>query len=179
MEECPGPQRILAARELVGGLTTTPYLSSMLSAIAQHHEPIYVLWAYSERKETTLPFFVYFQGAFRYLGMLHPASGEDFQKSKAPGGDTGQPHASAHYLSEDQLEMKNVIIEPSLVQRTVVLRVSLNRDGKPEDVGYVRGPEADKEAAIQSTRKRHFDRPGFGPGGFHPNVLCLSVAAPR
>jgi hypothetical protein len=51
----------------------------------------YVLWAYSERKETTLPFFVYFEGAFRYLGMLHPASGEDFQKSKAPGGDRTTP----------------------------------------------------------------------------------------
>jgi hypothetical protein len=72
-EECPGPQRIVAARELVGGLTTTPYLSSMLSGIVQHHEPIYVLWAYNERKETTLPFFVYFEGAFRYIGMLHPA----------------------------------------------------------------------------------------------------------
>lgn len=49
-EECPGPQRIVPARELVGGLTTTPHLSSMLSGIVQHHEPIYVLWAYNERK---------------------------------------------------------------------------------------------------------------------------------
>jgi hypothetical protein len=177
-EECPGPLRIVAARELVGGLTTTPHLSSMLSGLVQHREPIYVLWVYNERKETTLPFFVYFEGAFRYIGMLHPASVEDFQKTKATGEDIG-PAPPAHYLTEDQLEMKKVIIEPSLVQRTVVLRVSISADGKPKDVGYVRGPEAEKEAAIRSAMKRHYERPGFGPGGFHPNLLCLSIVASR
>ena len=176
--ECPGPDRIVAARELVGGLTTTPHLSSMLSGLVQHREPIYVLWAYSEGKETTLPFFVYFEGAFRYIGMLHPASVEDFQKTKAAGEDTG-PAPPAHYLTEDQLEMKNVIIEPSLVQRTVVLRVSLNSDGKPIEVGYVRGPTAEKEAAIKSVMRRHFERPGFGPGGFHPNLFCFRVVPSR
>lgn len=175
-EDCPGPERIVAARELVGGLTTTPHLSSMLSGLVQHREPIYVLWAYNERKETTLPFFVYFGGAFRYIGMLHPASVEDFQKTKEPGEDVG-PAPSARYLTEDQLEMTRVIIEPSLVQRTVVLRVSISADGKPKEVGYVRGPEAGKEAAIQSVMKRHFERPGFGPGGLHPNLLCLSIVA--
>lgn len=177
-EECPGPDRIVAARELVGGLTTTPHLSSMLSGLVQHHEPIYVLWAFNERKETTMPFFVYFEGAFRYIGMLHPASVEDFQKTKATGEDIG-PAPPVHYLTEDQLEMKKVIIEPSLVQRTVVLRVSISPDGKPKDVGYVRGPEAEKEAAIQSVMKRHYERPGFGPGGFHPNLFCLSIVASR
>jgi len=173
-EECPGPQRIVAARELVGGLTTTPYLSSVLSGLVQRREPIYVLWAYIERKETTLPFFVYVDGAFRYVGMLHPASVEDFQRSNPPAKEPSAA-ASAHYLTEDQLEMKKVIVEPSLVEHTVVLRVLLNSDGKPKEVTYVRGPEADKEAAIQKTQKKHFDQPGFGPGGFHPNVLCLSV----
>jgi hypothetical protein len=177
-EDCPGPQRIVAARELVGGLTTTPHLSSILSGLMQHHEPIYVLWAYNERRETTLPFFVYFEGAFRYIGMLHPASVEDFQKSKTTGEESG-PAPSAHYLTEDQLEMKKVIFEPSLVQRTVVLRVSISADGKPKDVRYVRGPETEKEAAIQSVMKRHFERPGFGPGGIHPNMFCLSIVASR
>jgi hypothetical protein len=175
-EDCPGPDRIVAARELVGGLTTTPHLSSMLSRLAQHREPIYVLWAYNEHKETTLPFFVYFEGAFRYIGMLHPASIEDLQKMTAE--DTG-PHPPAHYLTENQLEMKKVIIDPSLVQRTVVLRVSISSDGKPKEVGYVRGPKAEKELAIQSVMKRHFDRPGFGPGGIHPNLFCLSIVASR
>jgi hypothetical protein len=175
-EDCPGPDRIVAARELVGGLTTTPHLSSMLSHLVKHREPIYVLWAYNEHKETTMPFFVYFEGAFRYIGMLHPASIEDMQKTTA--GDTG-PHPSAHYLTENQLEMKKVIIDPSLVQRTVVLRVSISSDGKPKEVVYVRGPEAEKESAIQSVMKRHFDRPGFGPGGIHPNLVCLSIVASR
>ena len=177
-EECPGPQRIVAARELVGGLTTTPYLSSKLSGLAQHREPTYVVWAYNQHKETTLPFFVYFEGAFRYVGMVHPASVEDFQKTNA-AGDAMRIAPSAHQLTEDQLEMKKVVIEPSLAQRTVVLLVSLSGDGKPKDVRYLRGPDAEKEAAIQSAMKRHFDRPGFGPEGFHPNLLCLNVAPSR
>jgi hypothetical protein len=177
-EECPGPQRIIAARELVGGLTTTPYLSSALSGLAQQREPLYVLWAYSENKETTLPFFVYSAGAFRYLGMHHPASVEDFQKAKG-AEERSRAAPPAHYLTEDQLEMKKVVIDPSLVQRTVVLRVVIDTNGKPKDVIYVRGPEVDKEAAIKSVMKQHFDRPGFGPAGFHPNVICLNVASPR
>lgn len=175
MEDCPGPQRIVAARELVGGLTTTPHLSSMLSGLARDREPTYVLWAYNQTKETTLTFFVYSEGAFRYIGMQHPASVEEFQKSKAIT-DSG-PASSARYLTEDQMEMKKVVVEPSLVQKTVVLHVSIGPDGKPKDVTYVRGPEAEKDAAIQSVMKRHFDRPGFGPGGFHPNAFCLSVVA--
>jgi len=178
MEECPGPERIAASLKLVGGLTTTPHLSSMLSGLAQRREPTYVLWAYNERKETTLPFFVYFEGAFRYIGMLHPASVEDVQKTKVTGEDIG-PAPSAHNLTEDQLEMEKVIVEPSLVQRTVVLRVSIGTDGKPKDVAYVRGPEAEKEAAIRSVMKRHFERPGFGPGGLHPNLFCLSILPSR
>jgi hypothetical protein len=177
-EECPGPQRIVAARELVGGLTTTPYLSSVLSGLVQHREPLYVLWIYSETKETTLPFFVYSEGAFRYLGMLHPASAEDLQKAKATKEDS-EPTPPPHYLTEDQLEMNEVIIDPLVVQRTVVLRVVIDPNGKPKDVSYVRGPKAAEEAAIQSVMKRHFERPGFGPGGFHPNSLCLNIAAPR
>ena len=162
----------------MGGLTTTPHLSSMLSALARDREPLYVLWAYNQTKETTLTFFVYSDGAFRYIGMQHPASVEDFQKSKTMT-DSAAPAPSAHYLTEDQLEMKNVVVDPSLVGKAVVLRVSIGPDGKPKDVTYVRGPEAEKNAAIQSIMKRHFDRPGFGPGGFHPNAFCLTLAAPH
>lgn len=177
-EDCPGPQRIVPARELVGGLTTTPHLSSVLSGLVQHREPTYVLWAYNQTKETTLPFFVYSEGAFRYIGMLHPASVEDFHKSKTMA-DSADAAPSAHYLTEDQLEMKKVVIEPSLVQKTVVLHLLISPDGKPKDVTYVRGSEAEKDVAIQSVMKRRFDRPGFGPGGLHPNVFCLSVVASR
>jgi hypothetical protein len=173
-EECPGPQRIIAARELVAGLFTTPHLSSMLSGLVQHGEPLYVLWAYSEHKETTLPFFVYVDGGFRYIGMLHPASVENFQKG-APEAAVA-PGPSAHNLTEDQLEMKEVVVDPSLAQRTVVLRVSVGPNGKAKDVKYLRGSEREKESAIQTSMKRHFDRPGFGPGGVHGNLVCVSIA---
>lgn len=176
-EQCPGPQRIVGARELVGGLTTTPYLSPVLSGLVQHREPVYVLWAYNETKETTLPFFVYFEGAFRYLGMLHPASDEDFRKASTTEENSG-PVPSARYLTEDQLELKKVLNDASLIQRTVVLHVVTGPDGEPTEVTYVRGPETAKDAAIKSVEKRHFDLPSLQ--GIHPNTFsfCLSVVAP-
>jgi hypothetical protein len=177
-EDCPGPQRIIPSWELVGGLTTTPHLSSLLSGLVQRREPLYVLWAYSESKETTLPFFVYSAGAFRYIGMLHPASVEDSQKTKAAEAAT-RPAPATHNLSEDQIRMKKVIIDPAIVERTIVLHVSVDRDGKPKEVTFVRGLEAEKEAAIRSVMKRHFDRPGFGPGGLHPNLFCLTLVGPQ
>ena len=156
-QECPGPIRIVADRKLVGGLTTTPYLSSVLSGLVQRHEPTYVLWAYSETKETTLPFFVYSEGAFRYLGMLHPASDTALRKDAV--SKESEPEPKAHYLTEDQLEMSKVLNDPSLVQYTVVLHVVAGSDGKPKEVTYVRGPEARREAAIKKAKKSHFDVP--------------------
>jgi hypothetical protein len=157
MQECPGPIRIAAARELIGGLTTTPYLSASLSGLAQHHEPIYVVWAYSETKETTLPFFVYSEGAFRYLGMLHPASDVALRRDAA--GVNSETEPAAHYLTEDQLEMSTHPKDPDLVRKVVVLRVLIDLDGKAKEVTYVRGPEAEKKNAIKRARKRRYDVP--------------------
>jgi hypothetical protein len=144
----------------------------------RHHESVYVLWSYSHTKETTLPFFVYSQGAFRYIGMPHESSVEDYQKSRG-GERQPEPAPSARYLTEDQLEMTQVMIDPAVVQRTVVLRVSVGKDGKVTEASYVRGPETFKDVAIQSVRKWKFDPPGFGPQGFHGNLLCVDVPAPE
>lgn len=170
-EPCPGPQRIVASAKLVGGLTTTQILWHM----EQRHESVYVLWSYSDTKETTLPFFVYSLGAFRYIGMPHEASLDDYQKSRV-----GEAHVetapTARYLTEDQLEVQNVIIDPALVSRTVVLAVTLGKDGKVKEASYVRGPEVYKDAAIREARKQRFDPPGFGPHGIYPGSRCIKVA---
>jgi len=63
-------------------------------------------------------------------------------------------------------------------------RVSLSfadADGKPTEVTYVRGPEAYKEAAIESARKRRFDIPKFLFEAFQAKTVSLreNVVAPR
>ena len=174
-EPCPGPQRIIASRDLVGGLTTTQILGGM----ARHHESVYVLWSYSDTKETTLPFFVYSQRAFRYIGMPHEASVEDYQKRRKGGEEQTESAPSARYLTEDQLEMKQVKVDPAVAQRNVVVLVSVGKDGKVIEASYVRGPEAYRDAAIQNVRKKKFDPPGFGPHGLHGNLLCVNVAVSR
>jgi hypothetical protein len=171
-EPCPGPQRITASPRLIGGLTTTQILGGM----QRHHESVYVLWIYSDTKETTLPFFVYSQGAFRYIGMPHEASVEDYQKKGKGGDGQTEPAPSARYLTEDQLDLKQVVNNPAVVQRTVVLGVIIGKDGKVKEVSYVRGPEAYRDAAIQGIRKRKF---GPGPYGFRPSTACVNVTVPR
>ena len=179
-EGCSGPLRIVPDRNLLGGLTTTPMVSEALPGPVRRREPVYALWIYSEKKQTTLPFFVYSEGSFRYLGMLHEATFDEFRKGKSIA-ETAQPAPEAHYLTEDQLEVKNAIVDPTLVQRTVVLRVVAGADGKPREVTYVRGPEAYKEAAIESTKKRRFDLPKYPFEAFHAKTLsfCLNVVAPH
>jgi hypothetical protein len=178
-EECSGPLRIVPDRKLLGGLTTTPMVSAVLPGPVKRHEPVYALWIYSENKQTTLPFFVYSEGAFRYLGMLHEATFDEFHKGKSIA-ETARPAPDAHYLTEDQLAVKNAIVDPALVQRTVVLRVVAGGDGKPIEVTYVRGPEAYKEAAIESARKRRFDLPKFPFEALHAKTVsfCENVVAP-
>jgi hypothetical protein len=174
-EPCPGPRRIVPSQELAGGLTTTPFLSSMLSGLVQRHEPVYVLWSYNNTKDTTLPFFVYSQGSFRYIGMQHPVSTEAYQNKSA----VVEENPAARYLTEDQLEMKYSPIDPTVVQRSVMLQVKVGKDGDVMDISYVRGADAYKDAAMQRVKKQKFDPPGFGPHGIHGNVLCINVADPQ
>jgi hypothetical protein len=173
-EQCAGPMRIVPAQELVGQFTTVPVLLSPWSKLIRQNEPVYVLWAFNESKETTLNFFVYSQGAFRYIGMPRPAPAEDYRQKKYSEGSF--PPTSPSILTSKQLSIKDVLIQLDKVQRTVVLRVVVDREGKPTQVSYVRGAETFKGAAIENTRKRRFERPGFGPHGLHPNVFCLAVA---
>jgi len=179
-QECSGPIRIVPDRKLLGGLSTTPMVSDVLPGPVKHHEPVYALWIYNDTKQTTLSFFVYTEGAFRYLGMLHEATFAEFRKEKSIAG-APQPAPEAHYLTEDQLEVKNAIVNPALVQRTVVLQVVAGADGRARQVTYVRGPEAYKEAAIESTRKRHFDVPKYPFDAFHAKTIsfCIDVVSPH
>ncbi len=171
---CASPQRIVPSEKLVGSLTTTPVLSSMLSGLVQHREPVYVVWAYSQDKETTLAFFVYDEGAFRYIGMPHPFLPETYIQVRDSGASISGPAATPHYLTDDQLPVRDVIVDPAIVANTVVLNVEVDKQGKPKEISYVRGSEQLKEEAIRSVRKRRFDPPGFGSRGMHPDEFCLN-----
>jgi hypothetical protein len=179
-EECSSPVRIVPDRKLLGGLTTTPMVSPGLPGPVKRHEPVYALWIYGQSKETTLPFFVYSEGAFRYLGMLHEATFDELHKGKSIA-ETAQPAPEAHYLTEDQIELKNAIVDPALIKWTVVLRIVAGADGKPREVTYIRGPEAYKEAAIESAKKRRFEVPKFPFEAFHVKTisLCENIVVPH
>src|SRR5262249_5788404 len=84
-ERCPGPIRIVPSVKLIGDLTTTVFLPRF-SDLVKNQEPVYVLWSYGGTKETTLAFFVYSEGAFRYVGLPREASVKDYEGSKTGQG---------------------------------------------------------------------------------------------
>lgn len=167
---CAAPVRIIPIRKLVADLSTTPILSPVLSGLVQHNEPIYVLWAYSDRQETTIAFFVYSEGAFRYIGMPHPASQEEFASKTAP--------PTPAELTDDELNARPVLANQALAQRTAVLHVLIGTDGTVRDVSYVRGPEAFKDAAIQKVKEKRFQPMSLGG---HPVQVstCVNLTAPK
>jgi hypothetical protein len=174
-EQCAGPMRIVANQKLTHTLST----SVLLPGLQQRHEPIYALWSYSETKEAVLAFFVYSAGAFRYVGILHEAYVEEYQKRRASGSALAQQPTPARYLSEDQMEMNPVVIDPEVVQRGVVIMLNLTKDGKVKDASYIRGPAALQDAAIAIAKKQRFDAPEFHPYGFRPNRVCFSAVVPK
>jgi hypothetical protein len=167
-QPCAGPQRIVPARQLVGDLTTTPILSPVLSGLIQHHEPVYVLWSYNEKAETTVAFFVYSDGAFRYIGMPHPASLDEFaRRAEIPqGGD----------LANEIVDAQPVLADQALLQRTVVLHVIIGPDGKAREVSYVRGPERFSNSAIETIKKRHFPQQSLGGHAIQVDT-CINVVS--
>lgn len=171
---CAAPIRIVSSPKLFGNLYTTPFLSPVLSGLVKNTEPIYVVWTFNQDKETTLGFFVYSEGSFRFLGMTHPASEEAWKEGRLSSKEESAILSASRYLSDEQLDVPNVAVAPSLVQRTVVLHIVVDKHGTPAEVSFVRGSDQFKEAAIQDAKKRKFDPPGFGPHGLHPSDFCLN-----
>ncbi len=176
-EQCAGPQKILPARRLTDELTTTPILSPVLSALAKNREPVYVIWAYSETQETTVGFFVYTRGAFRYIGMPYPATWQNFESAAAANGVAANGVASkpsSDDLTNEVLDVSPVLVDPSVIARTVVVQVRVGPDGVVREAAYVRGPENLKAAAINSVWQKN-----FGPQTFmsRPEQLetCVNI----
>ncbi|MGC1106389.1 MAG: hypothetical protein WA876_07610 [Candidatus Acidiferrales bacterium] len=169
-QPCAAPQYIIPARKLVGDLGTTPILSRVLSGLIQHREPVYIVWSYNKKAETTLAFFVYSDGAFRYIGMPHPASLEEFaRKAEIP-----QPSE----LTNEIATATPVLADQALIQRTVVLHVIIGADGKARKISYVRGPEDMKDSAIQTVEQRQFGRQSLGGHAIQIDT-CINVIPRR
>src|SRR5579859_2037493 len=119
---CAGPDRIIPDRKLVGDLTTTPILSPVLSGLIRNNEPVYVLWSYNQHSETTIAFFVYSQGAFRYIGMPHPASVEEFVSQSVPAPE------KVDDLTNEIVSARRVLANEKLAQRTAVIHIIIGTD---------------------------------------------------
>lgn len=169
---CAGPDRIVPDRKLVGDLTTTPILSPVLSELVRNSEPVYVLWSYNQHSETTIAFFVYSQGAFRYIGMPHPASLEEMVRQSVPAPKEPDD------LTNEIVRAHRILANQELVQRTAVLHIIIGTDGRVREVSYVRGPEAFRNAAIEKVKEKRFHPMSLGG---HPVQVstCVDLTAPK
>lgn len=168
-QPCTDPLRLHASDQLMGDLTTVLALPAL-----RGREPVYVVWAYNEHKETILAFFIYAEDAFRFIGMQYPAPPADYIRFR-DNDVSPEQESKPSQVRLERVEMKSVAVDPALVDKTVLLSVLVDRSGKPKEITYVRGPEKYKNNAIAQVQKRKFDPPSFGAGGFHPNSFCLEV----
>lgn len=169
---CPNPVKIIPDRKLVGELTTTPFLSPVLSGLMKNKEPIYILWSYSQTQETTIGFFVYSEDAFRYIGMPHPASADEYSHKRLSYS------VKADDLTNEVVDAHPVMTDPALGQKTVVIHVVIGADGRVREADYARGPESLKDAAIRMAEEHHFKPVTFG-GKPVPVSTCVNVVPPE
>lgn len=183
-ELCASPRRILPAYKLVANLSVTPILSSVLSRLVQRQEPVYVVWSYSETEETTVGFFVYSDGAFRFIGMPHPVSLEELARKHEPAQQAMGPIEAPNSppltddLTNEVVALQPVLADQALIQRTVVLHVIINENGKAVEVSYVRGPETFKAAAMETVKQRQFERQSIAGRSVRLST-CIDVVSPQ
>jgi hypothetical protein len=151
---CAYNVRIVPAGKLLSQLSTTPIITSMQSALGQHGESVFMVWAYNENEETMIGFFVYSQGSFRYLGNPHPASTEEFASKTAPHERPPSDDLTFEIISQPQ-----VIVDSQAVQHEVTLHVLIDATGKLQEATYVRGPLAEKDEAIRAAKQHLFVQP--------------------
>jgi hypothetical protein len=170
-EQCPGPIRINPEKRLTSTLST----SAVLPGLRKLKEPAFALWSYNATKETVLGLFVYSDGAFRYVGLPHEKSREVYLNRNIKNEPPVE--SAPRYLTEDQVEM-SPLIDPAVIQRTVVVTIDLEKDGRVKRVSYVRGPLMYKDAAMENAKRLKFSTPGFGPYGFRPSSVWFNAVAP-
>jgi len=121
-----------------------------LLAFRKQHEPMYTVWFRKGRNISTIAFFVYDGGAFRYIGK--PEIPDSVAAQGPPQVKSGATIQAARLIYQVSPEYP-VAAKEAHVQGTILLSAEIGKDGSVGDLSYVSGPQALISSAMDAVRQ--------------------------
>jgi len=122
-----------------------------LLGFRKQHEPMYTVWFRKSRSVSTIAFFVYDEGAFRYIGK------PEIPDSVAAQGTQSQVKSGAKVQAAKLVQMVYpvypVAAKQAHVQGAILLSAEIGKDGSVEDLSYVSGPQVLAPSAMDAVRQ--------------------------
>ncbi|MGH9730513.1 MAG: energy transducer TonB [Candidatus Acidiferrales bacterium] len=143
-----------------------------LLAFRKQHEPMYTVWFHKGRRVSTMAFFVYDEGAFRYMGkpeILDSVAAQGTQSQVKSGG----PVQAAELIQRVD-PVYPVAAKQAHVEGVILLSAKIGKDGSVDDLSYVSGPQALAPGAMDAVKQWKY-KPTMLTG--HPVTVdtCITV----
>lgn len=122
-----------------------------LLGFRKQHEPMYTVWFRKSRSVSTIAFFVYDEGAFRYIGK------PEIPDSVAAQGAQSQVKSGAKVQAAKLVQMVHpvypIAAKQAHVQGPISLSAEIGKDGSIQDLSYVSGPQALAPSAMDAVKQ--------------------------
>lgn len=112
------------------------------------HEAMYTIWFHKDRSASAMAFFVYDEGAFRYLGKPEIPEFVPVQGSQ-PQINSVQ----AAKLIYQVVPVYPVAAKQAHVEGTMMLHANISKDGTVQNLSYVSGPEVLAPSAMDAVKQ--------------------------
>ena len=143
---CASPSFMVESETKSLGLSAVKLLG-----FRKQHEPMYTVWFRKGRSVSTMAFFAYDEGAFRYVGKPEIPDSVAAQGSQ-PQVKSGGPVQAAkliHWVGP----VYPVAAKEDHVEGAVTLHASIGSDGSIQDLSYVSGPQALVSSAMHAVKQ--------------------------
>ena len=123
-----------------------------LLGFRKQHEPMYTVWFRRGRSVSTIAFFVYDEGAFRYIGRPEIPASVAAQGRPQPQVKSGGPVQAAKLVQMVD-PVYPMAAKEAHVQGAILLSAEIGKDGSVEDLSYVSGPQALVSGAMDAVKQ--------------------------
>ena len=143
---CASPSFMVESETKSLGLSAVKLLG-----FRKQHEPMYTVWFRKGRSVSTMAFFVYDEGAFRYIGKpeIPDSVGAQGPQPQVKSGGPVQAAKLIHWVGP----VYPVAAKEDHVEGAVTLHASIGSDGSIQDLSYVSGPQALVSSAMHAVKQ--------------------------
>lgn len=147
---CAAPSFMVAAHSESETKALGPSAVKLL-VLQKEHQPMYAVWFRKGRSVTTMAFFVYDEGAFRYIGKpeIPDSVAAQGPQPQVKSGGTVQAAKLIHWVGP----VYPVVAKEDHVEGAVTLHASIGSDGSIQNLSYVSGPQALVYSAMHAVKQ--------------------------